>query len=338
MRPDPRFTHRWPTDGCSRPQRTRSSRPAILTASILAVATLTSPRVAQIPLPEPAQASPRPAPTTPQNPERQEHSYQGGYSLSRSHELFRACDANSDDRLDILETTDAFDMLGSAKDHPGFARFDTDRDGFVTWPEFDQRFRKGLEHGGTFRVRTSRPFVLPDPPPQPLTPLQKFMRLHDKDGDGSLSPSELTDLLKQHGLPLELMATLMQSDRDLSKSIDEIEFAPVYQALGLPTTASTTNDASGLRQPWLGADADANQAIDPIELGALLRRLDPALLRWTKNLIEKLDKDRDGKLSAAELEATKLAEQAGSPAKDQPKKPPKNATKPAAKPAQTPER
>ena len=281
---------------------------------------------------------------SPQQPKREQHSYQGGYSKSRSHELFRACDANSDDRLDILETTEAFDVMLSAKDHKGFARFDTDRNGFVTWPEFDRRFRKGLEHGGTFRVRTSRPFALPDPPPQPLTPLQKFMRLHDKDGDGSLSLDEISDLLKQLELPASLGDTLVQADRDNSGTLDETELAPWFQAVGLPTPTAADTEPGGLRQPWLGADADSNQAIDQHELDALLRRLDPALLRWTKNLIDKLDTDRDGQLNAAELEALERAMDKG-PDNPDAKKTPATTTgkqspkaKPAGKPVQTPQR
>lgn len=304
-------------------------------ASIFAVVCLATPAVAQFPLPEPAQVNPRPV----QKPGREELSYQGGYSKSRSHELFRACDANSDDRLNIFETTEAFDALLSAKDHRGFARFDTDRDGYVTWPEFDQRFRKGLEDGGTFRIRTSRPFALPDPPPQALTPLQKFIRLYDRDGDGRLSRSEITNLLKTTGLPVEMAEPLLQSDRDKSGTIDETELAPWFQMLEVSTPATTGPDPGGLRQPWLDADANANNAIDSSELHVLLRRLDPGLLRWTKDLIDKLDTDRDGKLSAPELEALEQAAVEGSGKTSCPaRKHPKPTNKPANQAAREPQR
>ena len=333
MLPNARFAPKCPDAGRRSPLRHEGRRIGRRAVAAFAAAALAGTAPAQIPLPEPAQVNPRPAPGAPQDPERQEHSYQNGYSQSRSHELFRACDTNSDDRLDILETNDAFDVLISAKDHEGFARFDTDRDGFVTWPEFDQRFRKLLEHGGTFRVWTARPFALPEPPPQPLSPLQKFMRLHDKDQDGSLSPSEITDLLKQYGMPPQLAVTLMQSDHDKSNSIDEIEMAPWYQNLGLPVTTTNADEKGGLRQPWLEADSNANKAIDSIELDALLRKLDPALLRWTKQLISKLDLDGNGQLSAAELAPT--AAETANVAEDAPAKEPAKAT---AKPKQSPQR
>lgn len=321
MRSDPlptRPNHRQATGG-----------QAITLRMILAIGVLATSGTAQFPVPEPAQVHPRPA----QKPEREEHSYQGGYSKSRSHELFRACDANSDDRLNILETADAFDVLLSPKDHQGFARFDTDRDGFVTWPEFDQRFRKGLEYGGTFRIRTSRPFALPDPPPQALTPLQKFIRLYDRDGDGGLSPDEITNLLKQTGLPVDLAGPLLQSDLNKSGTIDEPELAPWFQMLQLPAPAATGPTPAGLRQPWLDADANLSKAIESFELDVLLRRLDPSLLRWSKNLIAKLDSDRDGKLSAPELEALEETPPEGKAGKK-----PSPTNKPAAKPAQAPQR
>lgn len=338
MRPEPTASPMRAQTAISAPGLLQGSWLAAIAAGIVL---LTPPAAAQIPIPEPAQVNPlvprpqvnplqpnpllpnpllpnpllpnplAPKPATPQQgpqhdslrPKLEEHKYQGGYSKSRSHELFKACDRNSDDRLDIIEAADAFDVLHSAKDHHGFARIDTDRDGFVTWPEFDARFKKGLENGGTFRVRTSRPFVLPDPPPQPLTPLQKFIRLYDKDGDGSLSPTELTDLLKQTGLPVDLADTLLKSDLNQSGTVEEAELAPWFQMLKLPVTATPTPDTGGLRQPWLDADANSNQAVDLFELNVLLRRIDPALLRWSKQLLAKLDTDGDGKLSAAELAA-----------------------------------
>ena len=92
-----------------------------------------------------------------------------------------------------------------------------------------------------------------------------------------------------------------------------------------------------MRQPWLEADSNANKAIDSIELDALLRKLDPALLRWTKQLISKLDLDGNGQLSAAELAPTaaETASVAEDAAEDAPAKEPAKAT---AKPKQTPQR
>jgi Ca2+-binding EF-hand superfamily protein len=250
---------------------------------------------AQVLVPEPAQVQPR---------KFFEGRYKGTYDESTSRELFRACDANSDDRLDIFETADAFEVLASPRDLQGFARLDSDRDGYLTWPEFDQRFQKGLEHGGTFTVKTCRPYVLPEPPPQPLTPLQKFIKLYDKDEDGGLSPTEITDLLKATGLPEAVGGILMQSDLDKSGKVEEAELAPWFQNLPKPAETDKSSATTSLKQPWLDADANLDQAIDAAELTALLRRLDPGLLRWTKSLIQKLDGNKDNKLSATELAKT----------------------------------
>lgn len=250
---------------------------------------------APMPVPEPAQINP-------QLQGRPENGYSGSYSESHSRELFRACDTNSDDRLDVLETADAFDALPTAKDHKGFARLDTDRDGFVTWPEFDQRFQTTLKNSGSFRVRTSRQFVSPEPPPQPLTKLQRFLRLHDSDGDGGLSPTEITDLVKRAKLPDSFGLPLLKADLDQSGKIEEAELAPWFQLLPVPELTSPNGPAIGLPQPWLDADQNKDQAIEAPEFAVVLRRLDPGLLRWTKDLLKKLDANSDGKLVTSELQ------------------------------------
>lgn len=311
-----------------------TSKPGLLAFGLLA-GLLASPALAQvppqgepqsaIPLPEPAQIDPKP---------RSASRYQGSYSESTSRELFRACDANSDDRLDIFESADCFEVLPSPRDLQGYARIDNDRDGYVTWPEFDLRFRKGLKNGGTFLVHTVRPFVKPEPPPQPLSPLQKFLRLYDKDGDGGLSPAEILDLMKATGLPEDMATVLMQSDFDQSGKIEAVELAPLHAQLPKPEEAGQGEQKQGLTQPWLDADGNLDDSIDAAELTLLLRRLDPGLLRWTNRLLAKLDTNKDGKLSVTELE------QAKQPAKST--KPEASETKPAVppgtKPVQAPQR
>lgn len=269
---------------------TRSIRCQIPATLLLAAAA-----AAQIPTPEPAQVGPT----------RVEHRYTGTYDESISRELFRACDENSDDRLDVFETVDTFDLLPSARDHRGFARFDTDRDGFVSWPEFDQRFRKKLANGGTFRVRTSRTFNMPEAPPQKETPLQQFLRMFDADGDGALSPAELEKLLTATGLPPTLAGPLMASDVDGSGNIDEAELAPWFQSLPVAALTVATGQ-SPLPQPWFDGDLDKDGAIDLDELRAVLRAFDPSLLRWASKLLAKLDADKDGKLGGSELQKPEL--------------------------------
>ncbi|MCK5940948.1 MAG: hypothetical protein KAI24_03170 [Planctomycetes bacterium] len=295
---------------------TRFANPWFPAALLLAAAA-----GAQIPTPEPAQVDPKRG-----APQQREGRYHGSYSESVSRELFRACDGNSDDRLDVFETVDAFDLLPSARDHRSYARFDTDRDGFVTWPEFDQRFRKSLEAGGTFRVRTARSFTMPEPPPQKETPLRQFLRTFDADGDGALSPTEIEQLLKATGLPTTLAVPLMASDLDGSGSIDEAELAPWFESLPIAQLTASAG-ASPLPQPWFDGDRDGDGAIDLEELRAVLRGLDPGLLRWAADLLQKLDADKDGKLRGPELqrpEAPAAAKPAGAkptPAKKSPPAP-----------------
>ncbi|HEB53986.1 MAG TPA: EF-hand domain-containing protein, partial [bacterium] len=56
-----------------------------------------------------------------------------------------------------------------------------------------------------------------------------------------------------------------------------------------------------LPQPWFDADRDGDGTIDASEFRQLLRNLDPGLLRWAQRLLQRLDKNGDGKLSPAEV-------------------------------------
>ena len=291
---------------------------AILLASIWAGA---APCPAQIPLPEPAQVRPQGLVTQgigtqggngtqgagattgsgAETPRLTERSYRGTYSESQSRELFRACDGNSDDRLDVLETADAFDALRTPGDHEGYARFDVDRDGFVSWPEFDTRFRLAIADGGTFRVQACRSSVTPEPPPQPLTRLQQFLRLVDRDGDGSLDKAEIDQFLQRAKLPPTFAGLLLQTDRDGSGKVDETELAPWFEKLPISPLTLLGASTSPLPQPWFSGDGDQNGTIDKHELTGMLRRLDPGLERWSGGLFERLDRNRDQRLDRNEL-------------------------------------
>jgi len=230
-----------------------------------------------------------------------ERSFQGNFSYSESisRELFSACDANRDDRLDVFESADALQRLRAPSDTEGYSRLDTDRDGFLGWPEFDALFRRSVANGGTFRVRVCRAFVEPPKPPQPPSPLERFLKVHDADSDGALSPEEVDKLIETMGLPAPLVGPLRALDLDGSGKIEEAELAPWFQLMpmGMPGAPGM----SSLPQPWYEADGDASGAIELDELRDVLRRIDVSLLRWAEALLKKLDRNQDGKLDLNEL-------------------------------------
>jgi len=265
----------------------------------VAAAVLTAPAATQRQLPEPQQV-------------RKERSYQGSYSEPVSRELFTACDTDSDDRLDVFEASVSFERLRDPRDSEGYARLDRDRDGYVTWPEFDAVFRSGLRDGGTFRVTTTRPFVMPVLPPGPPTPVRRFLMTHDGDGDGSLSPEEIERLLVRTGLPEGLAEPLKGLDVDRSGKIDETELAPWFELLP-PAARNGPAGESPLPPPWFEADRDRDGKVDRAELEAVLRRIDPMLAFWAPKLLQRRDRDADQKLSGAELTPPEAAPGAATP-------------------------
>ncbi len=133
------------------------------------------------------------------------------YAPSTSRELFSACDGDSDDRLDVFEASDALETLHGPTDAKGFAAIDTNRDGFVTWPEFDALFRQAIQHGNTFRVQTCRQFVQASPElatARDQTPLQKFIQLIDKNRNGALDSDEIEQFVQHADLPPALSNSL----------------------------------------------------------------------------------------------------------------------------------
>jgi Ca2+-binding EF-hand superfamily protein len=229
------------------------------------------------------------------------------YSESVSRDLFSACDADSDDRLDVFEASDALDAVTEPKDNQGFQRLDTDRDGFVSWPEFDQHFWTVVQRGGAFHVRPCRSFVEQAPERQearPASPLQGFLRMHDKNGNGGLDPEELDQMLRATNPPPSIGKELRSLDQDRSGRIEEAELAPWFELLrGLVPGAGRASAApsGSLPPPWQAGDLDLDGRIDDAELTAVLRRLDPALVRWAPHLLRALDTNGDGRLSPGEL-------------------------------------
>lgn len=229
------------------------------------------------------------------------------HTESRSRELFQSCDADSDDRLDLFEACEALETLGDPRDSSPFQRLDKDRDGYLGWPEFDQFFRTVVQRGGTFRVRTCRRLVAPTTGRQsllPATPLQQFLQNLDQNHNEGLDPQEIDQLVRDAGLPPSLGIEMKALDLDQSGRIEETELAPMFEKLRtrLPLPGTTpAKPASPLPPEWAVADDNGDGAIDLEELTRALRRLDPTLARWARQLLQPLDADRNGRLTPGEL-------------------------------------
>lgn len=221
--------------------------------------------------------------------------------------MFTSCDGDSDDRLDLFEACEALETLGDPRDSSAFQRLDRDRDGYLTWPEFDLHFRSIVQRGNPFRVKTCRRLVPQAPEQQqavPLTPMQRFVQTYDKNGNGGLDPNEIDDLIKVIQLPPVIGTGMKALDMDFSGRVEESELAPFFDRLrgtiaipGLELPKSAT----ALPPAWAPIDANADGVIDIGELKNALRHLDPTLARWAELLLKQLDRDKNGTLDAAEL-------------------------------------
>ncbi len=232
--------------------------------------------------------------------------FRSSCSEATSRDLFTACDADGDDRLDIFEASDALETIRHRRDAEGFAKLDSDRDGYVTWPEFDTNLRTTLQQGGTFRVRTVRPFAPTAPEPKAATALQQFLKLHDSNQNGGLDTDEIDQYLRQTKLPPTLGGQLRKLDLDGNSRLEEAELAPWFETLpGRAMLGAALPTNSPLMPPWSAADRDANGTISVEELRAVLRRLDPALDGWATELLRALDRNRDGVLQPDEVPGAK---------------------------------
>ncbi|MCA8949095.1 MAG: hypothetical protein KDE27_06320 [Planctomycetes bacterium] len=229
------------------------------------------------------------------------------YTESTSRELFSACDADSDDRLDLFEASDALETLGDPKDSSSFLTLDQNRDGYLQWPEFDAQYRRAIERDGTFRVKTCRRLSQQAPElksAKPATPLETFLQLHDTNGDGGLDPDEIAKFAREMGLQPAFESQLRMLDLDHSGRVEALELAPIFAQLrsvaALPGMADVAVP-SALPAPWGDIDTSGDAAIDAGELAAALRKLDPALARWAAAILAKLDRNQSGKVESDEI-------------------------------------
>jgi Ca2+-binding EF-hand superfamily protein len=237
-----------------------------------------------------------------------ERTFRGAPDERTSRDLFTACDGDGNDRLDIFEVSQCLDAMRTPQDAEPFRRLDSDRSGYLNWPEFDAYYRRTLNAGATFRVRPLRKSVLPQPEAKSSSPMQRFVQMHDKNGNGSLDPTEIEQFLLRASLPPALATELRQLDADRSGRVDPAELRPWFDRVSGQSALAlerATAD-SRLPPPWNHADGDANGLVDDVEVGRLLSRLDPRLAGWAVELHRRWDQNRDGVLQPTELVAIPL--------------------------------
>ena len=83
-------------------------------------------------------------------------------------------------------------------------------------------------------------------------------------------------------------------------------FEKLRTRLPIPAPAAA-KPPSPLPPQWAALDDDGDGTIDLEELTRALRRLDPGLAQWARQLLQTLDRDRNGKLGPAELPGSNTA-------------------------------
>ena len=248
-------------------------------------------------------APPGPAPGLP--PNRGDRVAIAVWSVEQSLGLFRACDRNGDDRLDVFEAMAAIEPV---RDRTVFRRLDRDRDGYLDWPEFDRFYRELVRGGDALRLR------LLHPPPQAPADAeatgepparQRLIELFDADHSGVLEAAEIEAMLRAFELPPQFAAMLRGLDRDHDGKFTASELGPVMAQFQLggafAQKLKPVASKSSLPPPWRAIDSNGDDAIDADELAAALRRVDPELARWTKAIVAAADRNGNGRLTADEL-------------------------------------
>ncbi len=228
------------------------------------------------------------------------------YSLQASRRAFRACDLNRDDRITFRE---ARSTLGVSNPR-AFSLWDTDRDGWVHFPEFDRRYRKLVRDGWGLTILGPGAAKAPqDPPPPPPLPLKKLFQLLDRNRDGRVAPAEWKERARA------LSATLSRVphgffglDRNRDGTLELGEMTPLLALFpDLAGKSSPSFRAGSFRSLPLsvqGADRNGDQHLDLRELELLFQKMDPGLVPWAKVILLRKDTNQDGLLSPRELRSS----------------------------------
>ncbi len=222
---------------------------------------------------------------------------------ARSRAAFAACDEDRDDRISLFEAARRIDGLQDLRDISVFRELDTSADGFLQWPEFDQRYRQLVETGRPLRLKPARPIALPPSTPAGGVPpaIRQLLQRLDDDRDGRIGLAALTAAIEQMGFAKAAAAHVPRLDRDGSGDLDAAELAVLVPLLG--GTPADRGDAgtSPLPPEHAAADQNGDGTIGLLELDAALKSLHPGLTRWTRTILTDADESGDGAIGSAEI-------------------------------------
>lgn len=226
------------------------------------------------------------------------------YDATRSTALFAACDSNGDDRMDIFEARAAMESTGSPTEIQWYRRLDQDRDGYLSWPEFDRFYRDLVQSGNSLQLTLARGLKASTEVTAPLADatLADTIKLFDKNQDQKLDTEEAQAMLRSLGAPPQALGMLQLLDKDRDGKFDEADLAPHWNALQKSGALQKGGKEPG-SQALLALDLDANGSVSAQELARALRRIDPQLERWAPQILAAADKDKDGVLRGPELAA-----------------------------------
>ncbi len=241
------------------------------------------------------------------------------YDEVSSRLAFSSVDRNADDRLSIFEFAASHDEPAAAdpRDPTAFRRFDTDRDGFLNWPEFDARMQNAIRLSGEFRYRPARVISAPKAHTIPTTEdgkelldaqVQGLLALLDTDRSDTLSREEFTTLLHSAGMPATILTQFVQADRNGDRQLDAKELITLTRLLpNLPRGPQVQQSARSFSVAWRRADLDGDGEIGNSELESVLRSHDLHLGRWVDKVLADADRTGDRRLGPAEVFAAQRA-------------------------------
>lgn len=226
------------------------------------------------------------------------------YEEEYSRALFSACDANADDRLNVLEATQTIESLISEQPQEAFRRVDTNDDGYLSFAEFDREYRLVVQRGGTLRILPARPLppLRPRTESQDLAAAARLVAIYDTNGDEQLSAREFATLCERRRVLGDQTTLFAGLDTDVSGTLSADELTGFARLPGVALSPDADLGAhSRLPPPFKAADLDQDGALSLGELDRLLRRIDPGLRRWTKTILTSADKSGNGTLGFSEL-------------------------------------